>query len=362
METTFTCDICKKQYISYSKLTYHIRECHTYINTKIINCECCLQPFHSLKTSETCNTLLFRNCENCRDLREMLKTSKIIDKSFVYGVNKERYYIEKGVATRVCSVYTCENTLPCNLHCQDNLIECKKTKCNNCYVPNVKNYCERCRLRAHNSKNKRRIQLLEFKQELGGKCIDCGFDELFYLEFDHKDPNKKQIQITRSKESEWIKEKDNLELRCGRCHRIKSRDQLGHSNAKERYNKKLAHSVKKAIGGCQICSWNIEDKNKMCAALDFDHVTDDKFKQVSGLYNRTKSLLIEEIKKTRILCRHCHELNTCIQRGGVSLQFYFSSEKIEELKGKLECQESIERCRQEVERVLNEILAREIEV
>lgn len=357
------CELCTKEFRSTSNLNYHIRERHSHSNTEIIKCELCENSFHCIKQKDK---YVFKKCESCRELRSKLKTGNLINNSFVYGVNKERYFIEKGVATRVCSVYTCENTVPCNLHCQDNLIECKKTKCNNCFVPNGKKYCERCSATALKSNNKQRIKVLEFKKELGGKCVDCGFDELFYLEFDHVDPSKKSVQITKSVPSEWIKEKDNLELRCGRCHRIKSRDQLEHdkNNNKNRANKKnkiFTHEVKKAIGGCQICNWKIEDKSKMCAALDFDHVTDDKLKQVSDLYHN-KSLLIEEIKKTRILCRHCHELNTCIQRGGVSLQFYFSSEKIEELKGKLECQESIERCRQEVERVLNEILAREIEV
>ena len=63
--------------------------------------------------------------------------------------------------------------------------------------------------------------------ELGGKCIDCGFKaHLAALEFDHVDPSTKKFEIGRR-----ICQKDYLELldevkkcvlRCANCHRIKT--------------------------------------------------------------------------------------------------------------------------------------------
>jgi 5-methylcytosine-specific restriction endonuclease McrA len=72
------------------------------------------------------------------------------------------------------------------------------------------------------SKNILRNKVKDLKIELGGKCIKCNFNDLFFLEFNHIDPLKKNIQVTRSAPDSWIKEKDNLELLCGRCHRIKT--------------------------------------------------------------------------------------------------------------------------------------------
>jgi hypothetical protein len=53
------------------------------------------------------------------------------------------------------------------------------------------------------------------------------------------------------------------------------------------------------------------------------------------MYTFKKENIIQEILKTRLLCRHCHELHTCLQRGGVVLQFYYTEVEINNFKKQL---------------------------
>jgi hypothetical protein len=190
------------------------------------------------------------------------------------------------------------------------VVECK---CNNYYIKNDKNQCDKCINNNHNSKNKQRLKLKLFKEKLGGQCIDCGLNELFFLEFDHINPSKKTIQITRSSSDKWENEKSNLELRCGRCHRIKTNNGIfsggdwrsrtesgsrrststeGDGSLRSSYfdKKSFVTDIKKIIGRCQFCNWTLDDIEKICPALDFDHVIGEKVDQISNLYTFTDSV------------------------------------------------------------------------
>lgn len=331
------CTKCNKQFNSISSLKVHNKEKHTYINTTIIKCKCCLKDFNSVIFNKRLNKI-YDKCEECRDLQKILSTNNLIHNTFVYGNNKERFFINSGKLIPVCNVYTCNNNLPCKKHHPDDIIECNGNKCNNCFIKNNKNQCELCIIKNKKSKNILRNKIKLFKEELGGKCVDCGFNELFFLEFDHVNPIKKNIQITRSSPKQWDSEKDNLELRCGRCHRIKSNSQISNNltknNKYKQAKKNFVKNIKKMIGYCQNCKWTIDDKDKMCYALDFDHIF-DKHEQISNMYNLNIFRIAQEIMKTRLLCRHCHELYTCLQRGGKSLTFYYSNIEIQQFKNKL---------------------------
>jgi hypothetical protein len=317
-----------------------------------------MQSFHSVIFNQSKNKR-YDKCEECRALQATLKTNHLVNGDYVYGQNKERFLIDRGNAIKACAVHTCHKMLPCPDHEQDDLSECSSQKCNNCYIKNGRNQCANCIAVSAKSKNATRNKVKDFKVELGGRCFDCGFDELFYLEFDHVDETKKTIQVTRSCPSKWESEKSNLELRCGRCHRMKTSAshniqpcQHSASSVCKEDKKLFVRQVKQAVGCCQVCKWTTTDKDKMCAALDFDHVTGIKYKQISRLYKNKKETIAEEIKKTRLLCRHCHELHTCFQRGGVTLQFYFSNEQITTMKDALECEDRIAQCQAEIRQVL----------
>jgi hypothetical protein len=66
----------------------------------------------------------------------------------------------------------------------------------------------------------------------------------------------------------------------------------------------------------------------MCSALDFDHINGEKYKKIADLYVCNKERIIEEILKTRLICRHCHELYTCLQKGGRVLGMYYTDDEI----------------------------------
>ena len=342
METDYVCNICNKKFTSRSNVFVHKREKHTFNNTILTKCNGCLKDFYSILFNKNLNKK-YEKCEECRDLQKTLATNDLLHNTFVYNNNKERFFIEYGKAIKVCSVYTC-NFKNCTEHMESNIVQCIGSKCNKCYIKNGLNQCNDCIERGYKSKNKTRCKVKLFKQELGGKCVDCGFNELFFLEFDHIDPTKKTIQITRSSPEKWNDEKNNLELRCGRCHRIKTAIDRDFTNENYKMDKSkkykldkknFAHNIKKIIGCCQICKWTYQDKDKMCYALDFDHIEGEKFKQISSMYYTNKETITNEILKTRLVCRHCHELHTCLQRGGKKLKIYYSDEEIEKFKSVL---------------------------
>lgn len=181
-----------------------------------------------------------------------------------------------------------------------------------------------------------RNSLVQLKKQLGGECVHCKCKDLFKLEFDHIDPTLKTKQITKISKSNIEKELENIQLLCGNCHRIKSyKEQLEIkssviSRVKKFMNnsKEIIIEIKKQIGGCQICKWTTEDKEECSYALDFDHISGDKIDQISNLYSHSKEKLLNEILKTRIICRCCHQLYTCIQKGGQMLHFYYDDKTI----------------------------------
>jgi hypothetical protein len=140
------------------------------------------------------------------------------------------------------------------------------------------------------------------------------------------------VQISRSCPSDWIQEEGNLQLLCGNCHRMKTYKDRKSSKKKNRQI--MLVDIKASIGGCQNCEWNHIDKDISSCVLDFDHLY-DKIRNVSkcGI-----DVMMDEIKKTRLLCRNCHEMVTCIQRGGKMADIYYTKDEIVELSGKLMCE------------------------
>lgn len=195
-----------------------------------------------------------------------------------------------------------------------------------------------------NKNDRYRTDLLELKIKLGGECIHCKCKELFKLEFDHIDPKLKTRQITKMSQNEWNKEITNIQLLCGNCHRIKSyKEQLqiktsvvSKSQTFKNKHKEIIVQIKKDIGGCQICKWTTVDKYENSYALDFDHISGDKLNQISNLYSNTRETLLNEILKCRLLCRNCHQMWSCFQKGGKMLAIYYNKEQIQYFKNLLD--------------------------
>ena len=65
----------------------------------------------------------------------------------------------------------------------------------------------------------------KFKDLLGGKCIICGSKK--NLQFDHKDPKKKEFRISLmidSPEQRLLNELKKCQLLCAKCHHKKTLD------------------------------------------------------------------------------------------------------------------------------------------
>lgn len=340
----FKCNECNTLCSSYANLRVHVREKHTFANTRLQNCTMCLKQFHSVDFNKG---RTYDKCEDCRNLLKKFKNrSSLINGSIFYDNSKNlRYQIIEGTLLPLCKFFYCQNEITCEKHNQNQFKVCQSQKCNNCYEINISSpYCQYCQEKDHRSKDKRRQAIHDFKIELGGKCVECGFDEPFFLEFDHIDSSKKIKQITRSVPSHWRTEKANLQLLCGRCHRYKNYCEYSQLSKIDRYKKykqskkDLINKIKLNIGKCQICHWSSDNIYMLLCNLDFDHIkTNNKLGSVSELISANKSLydIYLEILKTRLLCRHCHELYTCLQKGGRVLKLYYTQSEIYEWKNKL---------------------------
>lgn len=61
------------------------------------------------------------------------------------------------------------------------------------------------------------------KQEMGGRCTDCGNDNPLVLQFDHVDPATKLFNPSRAQSLTRLRqEATKCVLRCANCHSIKS--------------------------------------------------------------------------------------------------------------------------------------------
>jgi hypothetical protein len=330
------CDICDKQFTSKAMMYRHKQETHTHLNCKYINCSFCELPFYSIIS---CN---IKKCENCRELQFLLETNDLVSGTFVYTKNK-RVYLDKGSVVPVCNVINCEkktNEITCGNHTKE-IIQCQGPKCLRCYEYTGLNLCEKCRERGDRTKMRLRYKYKKLKEDLGGICVDCGENDMFKLEFDHIDESKKTKQITRMSPNDpgWDEEIKNIQLLCGICHRIKNTiNKIKSSvitNDRRRTLKRydIIHKIKRDIGGCQVCGWEDKDNDSFnSSCLDFDHIVGTKKKSISKSMNLRWSTLIEEIRKTRLLCRNCHQLYTCFEKGGRMVECYYDKEQIKELR------------------------------
>ena len=77
---------------------------------------------------------------------------------------------------------------------------------------------------------------LAILQDLGGKCVQCGNDDIRVLDIDHIDSTKKKRPKTTYTWSyrikEWQANMENLRLLCANCHRIRTWEQMNYGMGK----------------------------------------------------------------------------------------------------------------------------------
>ncbi len=123
-----------------------------------------------------------------------------------FGLHNTAQLDKKEKITKVCSL-------------------CKEEKNKSKFYKKGKNgyghYCKICAAKV--DKKARAAKKQKIKNYAGAKCILCDYNKyLGALEFHHKDPTKKDFQISRMGNKKWEiikKEIDKCILVCANCHR-----------------------------------------------------------------------------------------------------------------------------------------------
>lgn len=107
-------------------------------------------------------------------------------------------------------------------------------KCAECGEPCEHRYCsDACRRKfwdrtgyaTYGRRDRNWQRRLEIIKTLGGKCVDCGFDDYRALDIDHIDPSKKLRAKNRyfpwsHRFKDWEANAKNIRLLCANCHRL----------------------------------------------------------------------------------------------------------------------------------------------
>lgn len=122
-------------------------------------------------------------------------------------------------------------------------------KCIQCGKPAKIKFCsDRCRKDYWNEHGYQKHKLkwtwqykIDLMIELGGKCSECGCNDIRVLDIHHIDPSKKIIppnkQWTWSRRiKDWKANKGNLKLLCSNCHRIHTWIERGFGDVLDYHN------------------------------------------------------------------------------------------------------------------------------
>jgi len=262
------CNICNKSFTSKSNYYINNREIHTHNNCEYIKCEFCKDNFYSPIFNKNKKIPYYLKCEKCRELQSQLNTNDLKSESYVYK-DDNRYFLDKGKHTQVCHIYNCNiitTNKKCSIHNNIDTKLCQGNKCNNYFISNEFNFCELCRERNNKSKMKTRNNLLQLKNQLGGKCIECGTTELFKLEFDHINPELKTKQITKIHPDHLEKELENIQLLCRDCHQMWTCFQRGGKMLEIYYNKEQIEYFRNVLDNSDK---NVEYNNQIKEVVKF---------------------------------------------------------------------------------------------
>jgi hypothetical protein len=170
---------------------------------------------------------------------------------------------------------------------------------------------------------KRRIELRRFVSSLKTRpCVDCGksYDPCC-MDFDHVGEKMSDISsMVRnlySRES-ILREIEKTELVCVICHRKRTRARA-ERDASSLSQHKSAVKTRNRIEELRKIVYS--SKEKLCAVcgeehppwlMDLDHISGDKVANLSKMIgkNASKTDILSEIEKCRVLCALCHRLKS----------------------------------------------------
>ncbi len=136
-------------------------------------------------------------------------------------------------------------------------------------------HCKDCRKNENINKVK---HIYSKKEEIGGKCNICGYDNIICLEFHHLH-NKISIINRLNKKEDINNEALKCQLICCFCHLLEV-DHVKNRNYKVERNYNFVEEEKLKIGKCSDCKRLVLKEN--IHAFHFDHLK-DKFMNISGL-------------------------------------------------------------------------------
>src|SRR5438105_9081688 len=109
-------------------------------------------------------------------------------------------------------------------HCRS----CQATYRRQHYLRNKPTYVENERLRVRGHRLRNRDLLVDYLRV--HPCIDCGETDIVVLDFDHRDPSLKRMEVAKlAARKPWptvLKEIAKCDVRCASCHRRRTAEQF----------------------------------------------------------------------------------------------------------------------------------------
>jgi hypothetical protein len=218
---------------------------------------------------------------------------------------------------------------------------CQRRRSHEHYLRNAADYKSRIarnNLRIRTSNRERLHEYLRLQH-----CVDCGHRDMRVLEFDHRDPVTKRLDVSNlvSKAYSWkaiLEEIKKCEVVCANCHRRRTAKQFGWGKLAEPEPLALPllpprgtanyERIKSLRSGMarrrrnRLLVWGYL-KQHPCAlcgeddpiVMDFDHVG-HKTRDIGWLITQScTEKILAEIGNCRVLCANCHRMHTASAAG-----------------------------------------------
>lgn len=149
------------------------------------------------------------------------------------------------------------------------------------------------------------------------------------LEFDHRDPATKVLEVSSRK---WMHRADfdvafpaevaKCDVLCSMHHRVKTFASVDKRSAHKVWTrpnqqrlyyrrKRFIMNYKLSKKGCELC--NLPITTKTHRLFDLDHIEPaNKVDHVSALWSKPMEIIVAELSKTRLLCVNCHRHHSLV--------------------------------------------------
>lgn len=183
------------------------------MNPTMKPCEGCGESFEAQGNQRFCTRCSMRTCPACG--KEFIAVAKAIRRGTNLFCSQACYHVHRFGKRERCAI--CGKETGGRKFCSS---ECRLASMRDRDQKRGPVHREQQRLRGWEVKK-------EFMRSLGGRCVDCGIDDLRVLEFHHKDRTIKDPLVRhftnpsfQSRVRLLEAERENLELLCANCHRL----------------------------------------------------------------------------------------------------------------------------------------------